>query len=139
MAKYFFGGFSKCLYSLQKFQSDTERILSVILEREALKWFKPAKGQFQIYYQWNGDRPEYQPDFVAECDDVIYMLEPKRRSELDDAEVLAKRDAAVKWCQHASDHMQKNGGKPCIYVLIPHDAIAQNMTLKGLADLFRAV
>lgn len=138
MAKYIFGGFAKCLYSVQKFQSDTERMLSVILEREAIKWFKPAKGQFQIYYRWNGDHPEYQPDFVAESNDVIYMLEPKRRSEMDDAEVLAKKDAAVKWCHHASEYMQSNGGKPWSYVLIPHDAIAQNMTLKGLAERFRS-
>lgn len=136
MAKYLFGGFSKCLYSVQKFQSDTERMLSVILEREANKWFKPTKGQFQIYYRWNGDHPEYQPDFVAETADVIYMLEPKRRSEMDDPEVLAKKDAAVKWCQHASEYMQSNGGKPWSYVLIPHDVIAHNMTLKGLADMF---
>lgn len=137
MAKYLFGGFSKCLYSVQKFQSDTERTLSVVLEREAIKWFKPAKGQFQIYYRWNGDRPEYQPDFVAETDDLIYMLEPKRRSEMDAAEVLAKKAAAVKWCQQASTYMQSNGGKPWSYILIPHDAIAQNMTLKGLADRFQ--
>ena len=105
---------------------------------QAIKWFKPAKGQFQIYYRWNGDRPEYQPDFVAETDDLIYMLEPKRRSEMDNAEVLAKKDAAVQWCQQASEYMQSNGGKPWSYILIPHDAIAQNMTLKGLADRFRA-
>jgi type III restriction enzyme len=50
MAKYLFGGFNRCLYPVQKFQSEAERKLAVILEREALKWFKPAKGQFQIYY-----------------------------------------------------------------------------------------
>ena len=48
MAKYLFGGFERCLYPVQKFQSDQERRLAVILERESLKWFKPAKGQFQI-------------------------------------------------------------------------------------------
>ncbi len=35
MARYLFGGFSKCLYPVQKFQSDSERKLAVILEREA--------------------------------------------------------------------------------------------------------
>src|SRR5690606_22802994 len=45
-----FGGFSRCLYPLQKFDSDTERRFAVILERNASKWFKPAKGQFQIFY-----------------------------------------------------------------------------------------
>jgi type III restriction enzyme len=46
MARYLFGGFTRCLYPTQKFQSDAERKLAVILEREILKWFKPAKGQF---------------------------------------------------------------------------------------------
>ena len=64
------------------------------------------------------------------------MLEPKRRSEMDDTEVLAKSEAAVEWCRHASEYMQSNGGKPWSYVLIPHDVIAQNMTLKGLANQF---
>ncbi len=82
MAKYLFGGFAKCLYAVQKFQSDAERKLALILEREATKWFKPAKGQFQIYYKSGADHPEYQPDFVAETADVIYMLEPKARNEL---------------------------------------------------------
>ena len=95
MAKYLFGGFNRCLYPVQKFQSDAERKLAVILEREALKWFKPAKGQFQIYYRWGGDHPEYQPDFVAEADGTIYMLEPKARNDMNDPEVLAKKDVAV--------------------------------------------
>jgi type III restriction enzyme len=133
MSKYLFGGFTRCLYPVQKFQSDAERKLAVILEREALKWFKPAKGQFQIYYKWGADNPEYQPDFVAETRDRIFMLEPKAANQMTDGEVLAKRDVAVRWCQQASDHARSHGGKPWTYVLIPHDAIADNMTLDGLA------
>lgn len=136
MSKYLFTGFSKCLYSEQKFQSEGERVLSIILERDAIKWFKPARGQFQLYYKWDGDYLEYQPDFVAETENVIYMLEPKNRDEIDAPQVLAKKEVAVQWCQNASDYMLNHGGKPWIYVLIPHDAIAQNMTLKGLADSF---
>ncbi len=137
MAKYLFGGFKRCLYPVQKFQSDTERKLAVILEREALKWFKPAKGQFQIVYKFGADNPEYQPDFVAETADVIYMLEPKAKNEMEDADVVAKKDAAVKWCKHASDYAKTYKGKPWEYLLIPHDTIAENMTLKGLADVSR--
>lgn len=138
MSKYLFGGFVRCLYPVQKFQSDTERRLAVILEREALKWFKPAKGQFQIYYKWGADNPEYQPDFVAETEDRIFMLEPKASNQMTDGEVLAKRDAAVRWCQQASDHARGHNGKPWTYVLIPHDAIADNMTLSGLATSYSA-
>ncbi len=136
MRKYLFGGFSKCLYPVQKFDTNTERMLAVILERETLKWFRPAKGQFQIYYRWNGEHPEYQPDFVAETDAAVYMLEPKMSTQMTDPQVLAKKEVAVKWCQQASDYMQQHGGKPWVYVLIPHDAIAENMTLKGLAEQF---
>jgi hypothetical protein len=71
MSKYLFGGFKRCLFYSQKFQSDTERRMAVILDREALKWFRPAKGQFQIFYRWIGDHPEYQPDFVAESEDAV--------------------------------------------------------------------
>jgi type III restriction enzyme len=133
MAKYLFGGFKRCLYPVQKFQSDAERKLAVILEREALKWFKPAKGQFQIVYKSGADNPEYQPDFVAETDQVIYMLEPKAKNEMADTDVVAKKDAAVKWCKQASDYAASYKGKPWQYLLIPHDTIAENMTLDGLA------
>ncbi|BAZ84120.1 DEAD/DEAH box helicase [Dolichospermum compactum] len=136
MSKYLFTGFSKCLYKEQKFQSEAERVLSIILERDAIKWFKPARGQFQIYYQWDGNYLEYQPDFVAETAEIIYMLEPKNREEIDHPQVVAKKNVAVKWCQNASNYMLQHNGKPWVYVLIPHDAIAQNMTLKGLGDAF---
>jgi type III restriction enzyme len=136
MAKYLFGGFKRCLYAVQKFDSDSERKLAVILEREAIKWFKPAKGQFQIFYRQGADHLEYQPDFVAETTDTIYMLEPKMRKELEDPVVIAKKEAAIKWCANASDHAANYGGKPWRYLLIPHDEIAENITLAGLAARF---
>jgi type III restriction enzyme len=80
------------------------------------------------------DHLEYVPDFVAETNDHIYMLEPKARNEMTDADVLAKKDAAVRWCKHATKYAVSNSGKPWQYALIPHDAIAENMTLAGLVD-----
>jgi len=136
MAKYLFGGFKKCLYAVQKFDSDAERKLAAILERDAIKWFKPAKGQFQIFYRQGADHLEYQPDFVAETADAIYMLEPKMRKELDDPLVLAKKEVAINWCSNATRHALSHGGKLWRYVLIPHDAIAENMTLRGLCERF---
>ncbi len=136
MAKYVFGGFERCLYPVQKFQSDSERKLAIIADRESQKWFKPAKGQFQIFYLLGGEHLEYQPDIVAETETAIYMLEPKEKGAMKDADVLAKKTAAVKWCRQASDHARTYGGKSWQYVLIPHDAIAENMTLDGLASQF---
>lgn len=136
MARYLFGGFSKCLYPAQKFESESERVLAMILEREALRWFRPAKGQFQIFYRHGADHREYQPDFVAETDEVIYMLEPKARNQMEDPIVLAKKDVAVKWCANASENAKGHGGKPWRYILIPHDEIAVNMTLENFSKHF---
>lgn len=136
MAKYLFGGFTKCLYPVQKFDSDSERQLAVILDRESEKWFRPARGQFQIYYRTGTGEQEYQPDFVAETADYIYMLEPKARNQLDATEVIAKKEAAIRWCQNASDHAKTYDGKSWVYLLIPHDVITENMTLGGLRKSF---
>ena len=136
MSRYLFGGFSRCLYPMQKFQPDAERKLAVILERESLKWFKPAKGQFQLFYRSGIDDLEYQPDFVAETEHTIYMLEPKAANQLKDPDVLAKQEVAVQWCRHGTEHSASYEGKPWIYALILHDVIAENMTIKGLGERF---
>lgn len=125
-----FTGFQKCLYPLQKFDSDTERRFAVILERDAQKWFRPAKGQFQIYYQLGAVQAEYIPDFVAETDDVILMVETKKRDELKSGEVQAKAAAAARWCQQASDYAASVGGKPWHYLLLPHDEITEALRLR---------
>lgn len=130
--RYLFGGFKRCLYPVLKFQSEAERKLAVILDREATRWFRPARGQFQIYYKLGTEQPEYQPDFIAETKDTIYMLEPKSRDELDSTEVQAKKDAGETWCKNASAHAQSCGGKPWKYVLIPHDIVSVNMEIEGL-------
>ena len=125
-----FGGFQKCLYPLQKFHSDTERRFAVILERDAQKWFRPVKGQFQIYYQFGAEQPEYIPDFVAETDDAILMAETKKRAELASGEVQAKAAAAARWCGQASGYTARVGGKPWHYLLIPHDEITEALHLR---------
>jgi type III restriction enzyme len=136
IAQMLFGGFARCLYAIQKYQSDTERRLSVILDRDSLKWFRPVKGQFQIFYKAGVENLEYVPDFVVEDESSVYMIETKARNEMEAAEVLSKKAAAVKWCALASKHAQENGGKPWKYLLIPHDSVSENMTLSGLAIHF---
>jgi len=126
-----FNGFSKCLYTTVKFDSDTERRFSVILEQESIKWFKPAHGQFQIYYQNGTESSEYVPDFVAETKDAIFMIETKAKNQINAEEVKAKKKAAQVWCGYASDHNAKNNGKPWKYLLIPHEEVKDNMTLKN--------
>lgn len=124
-----FGGFARCLYPLQKFDSDTERRFAIILERDALKWFKPAKGQFQIYYKLGTEQPEYIPDFVAEADTTIFMVETKARVDISAQEVQAKAAAASRWCKYASDYAVSVGAKPWKYLLVPHDEIVESKRL----------
>lgn len=129
-----FGGFKRCLYPLQKFDSDTERRFAVILERDSLKWFKPAKGQFQIYYKSGNEQPEYIPDFVVETDTRLLMIETKARADLNDQDVQAKANAAKQWCKHASNYAQSVSGKSWTYLLVPHDEISE---AKRLTDYLR--
>lgn len=121
-----FGNFNKCLFDLQKFDSDTERRFAVILERDSDKWFKPAKGQFALYYKLGTDQPEYVPDFVVETAGFYLMAETKARNELNTPEVQAKAAAAVEWCKNASTV----ASKPWHYVLIPHDEVRENLYLE---------
>ncbi len=130
--KMLFGGFRKCLYSTQKFDSDTERRFAQILERETsvMKWFKPGKGVFQIRYTPDTD---YEPDFVVETQTEKLLCEPKSADRMQDPVVLAKAAAAATWCKHATTHELDNNGKPWRYLLIPHDAVGDSATLDGLA------
>lgn len=138
MARYVFGGFAKCLTNVTKFHSEAERRLAVILERDAEKWLRPAKGQFQMFYRAGPDHAEYQPDFVAETNNQILMLEAKMATQMNAADVLAKKDVALQWCGWASEHARSYGGKPWRYALIPHDAIAENMSIDFLVQQYGA-
>ncbi|ERK99935.1 hypothetical protein O999_09700 [Pseudomonas putida LF54] len=129
-----FGGFTCCLYPLQRFDSDTERRFAVILERYALKWFKPAKGQFQIFYKLGAEQAEYVPDFVVETDSCVLLAETKAVSDLETPEVQAKAAAAAQWTKHASEYAQSIGGKPWRYLLIPHSEVTE---AKRLMDYLR--
>jgi type III restriction enzyme len=136
ITKYVYGGYARCLYPVVKFQSNPERILSIILDRDSQKWLKPLPGQFQIFYKRAHEQHPYIPDFIAETKDHIYMLEPKKEGEMTDTEVLAKKDAAEKWCALATEHATANGGKPWTYALIPHNVLAENMSLEGLVKRY---
>jgi len=136
-----FGGFRKCLYPMQKFDSDTERRFAVILERDAVKWFKPAKGQFKMYYKKGVmDDSEYVPDFVAETDTEVLMVETKSTQHRNEdgswnTEVTEKTRAGVKWCENASHYLKQHGGKEWKYLLVPHDEVKDN---KKLDDFVRS-
>lgn len=137
-----FGGFKKCLYPIQKFDSDTERRFAIILERDAIKWFKPAKGQFKMYYKKGTEHPEYVPDFIVETNDSILMVETKSAQHKNadgnwNEEVTEKAKSGVKWCANASTYLKDNGGKEWKYLLIPHDEVKEANILGSYISKFQ--
>jgi type III restriction enzyme len=133
--KQVFGGFRKCCYLLQKFDSDPERRLAVLIEGEPSveKWMKPGRAQFQIEYR-SGEG--YEPDFVVETKSRSLIVEVKARNELDDPIVQAKAAAASKWCKTANRHAQVAKSKSWTYALVPDDQITGAATLDGLLAKF---
>lgn len=105
----------------------------MILERDAGKWFKPAKGQFQVFYKPKTEQPEQLPDFVAETEHFVWMVETKATKELESTEAVAKAEAGAVWCKHASDYAAGNGGKPWKYLLVPHERVIED---KRLVDFY---
>ncbi|AUI35668.1 putative Type III restriction endonuclease BclIVP [[Bacillus] caldolyticus] len=132
-----FGGFKKCLYRTQKFESDAERRFVVICENDpsVLKWLKPTKNHIKIYYN---QTQAYIPDFIVETEEKMYLCEIKATNRIEeDREVAQKAQAAITWCKYASDHARQNNGKEWVYLLIPHDDVDSNKTIKGLEALYR--
>ena len=120
-----FGGFKRCCYSRQRFDSDTERRFALILDRDSLRWLKPSPRDLHIYYS---HEEKYHPDFVVETAKAKYICETKAANEMADETVQRKAKAALAWCEHAS----ATDDKPWSYVLIPHAAVTHAATLEGL-------
>jgi Type I site-specific restriction-modification system, R (restriction) subunit and related helicases len=127
-----FGGFTKALHNLYKFDSKTEKDFASILEqdKDCLKWLRPAKSQFQIYY--GHPSREYMPDFVVETSKYIALVETKKKDDIETETVKSKAKAALNYCINATEYNKQIGGKPWKYILIPHDSVKLNMDIEYL-------
>ena len=123
ITKFVYVGFKKSYYTKYRFDSSTELDFAVVLEtsEEVLKWIRPVPNQFNIY--WANGAKRYEPDFIVETADAIYMCETKAEKDVDDNDVLAKAEAAKEFCKRASEFTEKNGGKPWHYIIIPHTLV----------------
>jgi type III restriction enzyme len=125
-----FKGFKKACHTLYKFDSNTERIFAIVLENDGavLKWMRPSAKQFNIYYG-PGGISRYEPDFIVETSDVIYMVETKASDDVKKAlqnksgDVWEKAIAGQEYCRAVTEWNAKNGGKPWKYALISHDEV----------------
>lgn len=133
--KIVFTGFTKSYYVECKFDSKTEQDFSNVLEDDpdVLKWLRPASNQFNIY--WSNGSKRYEPDFVVETADAIYMVETKAKKDMQDADVLGKKKAAEEYCKNASEYTKTVGGKPWKYVLLAHDTVERTASFKYLTAL----
>ena len=125
--KYLFTGYNKAYYPENAFDSDTERIFSVILEEDAdvIRWIKPPLNQLGLFWQAG---QQYNPDFLVETQDAKYMVEVKAANEVKNEEVIAKAREGIKWCQFAST--ADPDGKTWKYRLITDDNIRLGNTCK---------
>lgn len=130
--KLVFRGFEKACHFEYKFDSKTEQDFAFVLEsdKDVIKWLRPAPNQFRIY--WDNNSKKYEPDFIVETENTIYMVEPKAAKNISDPDVLAKKAAAEKYCDYASKFTKEHGGKEWKYLLIPHDQIERTSSFKFL-------
>ncbi len=121
---------------MYKFDSIPEKRFAEIIENsdKVIKWLRPASRQFNIWYNNNSDR--YVPDFVAETNDIIYLIEIKAENELDDKIVKMKEEAAVNYCNNATEINKERTEKAWKYALIPHDRTDTNMSFYKLVTEF---
>lgn len=134
--KYVFRGFEKACHFEYKFDSKTEQDLAFVLENDnkVIKWLRPANNQFRIY--WDNNSKRYEPDFIIETEDTIYMVEPKSSANINDADVLAKKEAAIKYCKYATEFTSQNSGKQWKYLLVPHTEISRTINFDLLIARF---
>ena len=125
--KYLFTGYKKGYYTENGFDSDTERLFSIILEEdpEVIRWIKPPLNQLGLFWQAG---QQYNPDFLVETATYKYMVEVKAANEVTAQDVVAKAREGIRWCRFAStadpDH------KPWVYRLITDENIHPGNTCR---------
>jgi type III restriction enzyme len=102
--------------------------------RKASNGSNPPKANFRFFTGAGSEISEYVPDFAAETQDTIYMVEIKAENQMPSREVQDKKKAGEAWCGYASEHNARNKGKPWKYLLISHESVKENMTLNYYAQ-----
>lgn len=134
--KYLFTGYKKSYYPENAFDSDTERLFSIILEEDpdVIRWIKPPLNQLGIFWQAG---KQYNPDFLVETTTGKYMVEVKASNEAQDKDVLAKAREGSKWCHYAS--IADTDKKPWQYNLITDDIISVGNTFKYTIGMSKVI
>lgn len=133
--KHVFTGFAKALHPEYKFDSNKERRLAIVCEScsEVIRWLRPAPKQFNLFYG-NGQR--YEPDFVVETADTMYLVEVKGEDRFDSEKNKAKKARAVRYCELATLYCEAHDLKMWKYLYIPAEQIQTNSSFNILAQRF---
>lgn len=125
--KYLFTGYKKGYYTENGFDSDTERLFSIILEEdpEVIRWIKPPLNQLGLFWQAG---QQYNPDFLVETATHKYMVEVKAANEVTAQDVVAKAREGIRWCRFASTADPAH--KPWVYRLITDENIHPGNTCR---------
>ncbi|MCQ5385856.1 DEAD/DEAH box helicase family protein [Hungatella hathewayi] len=134
--KYLFTGYKKSYYPANAFDSDTERLFSIILEEDpdVVRWIKPPLNQLGLF--WKAGQ-QYNPDFLVETTTGKFMVEVKALNEVTSEEVISKAREGIKWCQFASTEDPDH--KKWEYKLISDDNIYPGNTCKYTLGMAHAV
>ena len=128
-----FTDIKKGVFSKTKFDSDEgELSFARIIERDddVLNWLRPAPREFNITYNHGRN---YEPDFVVETEDTIYLVEVKAKKDIDNPDVIAKKKRGIRYCETVTHWSDANGYKPWKYLFIPADEIYPNSTFGMLS------
>lgn len=130
-----FDGITKGVFSSAKFDSVPELLLAKQLERDddVITWLRPAPNEFNITYN-NGKR--YEPDFVVETKNYIYLIEVKADNQLDDQDVLLKKERAISYCKLVSKWASDKDLKEWRHLFIPASKIGANITFRYLSEKY---
>lgn len=134
--KYVFTGYKKSYYGANAFDSDTERLFSIVLEDDAdvIRWIKPPLNQLGLFWQAG---QQYNPDFLVETSTTKYMVEVKAKNEVKNPDVVGKAKEGIKWCKYAS--IVDFDKKPWEYKLITDEVISVGNTLKYILGLSEVI
>ena len=135
-----FTGIQKGVFDTAKFDSvEGELSLARLLDVDPAvqKWLRPNPNEFNIFYDHGNSR--YEPDFVVETHERIYLVEVKGEDKLRDPAVLKKKERGIQYCTAASRWARANGEKEWQYLFIPAGKIYKNSTFPKLAEMFKAL
>lgn len=96
-------------------------------------WLRPHPNEFNITYN-NGNK--YEPDFVVETNNMIFLLEVKADNRTEDSNVVAKKDKAIEYCKKVSEWAIATKSKEWRYVLITSIKITESTTFKNLSEQY---